>query len=583
MMKRTAFLLLVLAIAIPASAATYTWQGGAGTWGTYNWDLDGTPNQRPSTANPVTFTDTGFIINDTGAGQLVRTGQIVLSTDSSLTMTGGNFVINSNSTSRTALNTINGATVALSGSSILNLTVNGTNRCVGADGGYWTLSDSAQLTVDTIFDLKALSGNSSLTLLDTPSVVIGGKLSVRTDTSVSVAAGAYLEADFIKFETSAAVNAMFTLAGGTVVLNNVNPLQTPSLGTGNSPSNRVNFTGTAGSVNATATSDGGTNFTDKISFFALDGVLNPGYGTRHHGKVITRLVDWDDTGSTGTGDAGTVASDGIVETLVFSVAAIDTYAYIDADGDGWWGGAGWSLNGGATGALNPDLALATGNTVKVVVAEGTWLKRSAGFTLKGGNLLEISNAGSAFVTQNSTANITAEDATITVTNSGTLKTQASGEIKATSEWGTISFTDAASSGNGVQSLTGGTITYATSTGTHTFLEVDAASTFTIGDGNTFTLSGGDPLRGDGVFNFSGTSSSIELTGTTFGDPDFDATSFAIHGTALTAWDDVVEGYYFLFNDDVATATTLTLTAVPEPATMSLLALGTMAMLRRRKK
>ncbi len=556
MMKRTAFLLLVLAIAIPASAATYTWQGGAGAWGDNNWDVDGTPNQ----ANPgTTVTGHDLIISDTGVGQISRGGQLVWSTGSSLVMMGGTFAINSNSTTKSALNTINGAMVDLSGSSILNLTVNGTNRCVGADGGYWTLSDSAQVTVDTIFDLKATSANSTLTLTGTSGVTVGGKFGLYNNTAVSMAVGTTFEADVIKFETSAAANAMFTMAGGTVVLNNANPLQTPSLGTGNSPSNRVNFTGTAGSVNATATSDGGTNFTDKTAFFALDGVLNSNYGTRHHGKVITRLTDWDDTGSAGTGDAGTVASDGIVETLVFSVATVDTYSYIDADGDDWWGGAGWSLNGGATGSLNPDLALATGNTIKVVINEGTWLQRSSGFTLKGGNLLEISNAGSAFVTKNSTANITAEDATITVTSGGTLKTQSGGEIKATSEWGTISFTDATSTGNGVQSLTGGTITYATSTGTHGFLEVDGDSTFDIGTGNVFTLAGkANSIRNStgGVFNFTGTSSRITGADNTVAEfnAEIAAGNFAIDGTAVTSSDTVVAGRKVVARDINAVTT-----------------------------
>ena len=89
-MKWTTALLLVLAIALPASAATYTWQGGSGWWGDLNWDVDGTPNQ----ANPgTTVTNHDLIINDSGAGLIGRGGQLTWSTGSSLVMTGGRMIV----------------------------------------------------------------------------------------------------------------------------------------------------------------------------------------------------------------------------------------------------------------------------------------------------------------------------------------------------------------------------------------------------------------------------------------------------------------------------------------------------------
>lgn len=290
-MKRLLFIALVAALAAGAQAGTFDWQGGDGNWGDANWTVDGTADQQAlddQGDDYTDYTDAVFTITDGTISKVdgVDGGLTKLTGASSWTQTGGSVTINETGAWAAGINLAvdgtGGATMSLSGTANLDVTINATGG--GAKKAALFINPTGRLT---------MSGDSTLSLSSLNSNDLG--LEIKNDVIVTMKDNANLITKNIRFTTGGSSDTFFNFESGTITITDANPLQTPSLGSGNEPSNRINFKtlNGAGAAQIIHLDNTGTTLLSKMGtgFFCIDGVIVNDLSTVVNGYKFDIVTD----------------------------------------------------------------------------------------------------------------------------------------------------------------------------------------------------------------------------------------------------------------------------------------------------
>ncbi len=241
----------------PAMATTYTWDGGTGTWEGSNWNGGNTANEsdgNPPSASSYDYINDDFIIGaggDVSSSQRVtlRAGSIGV-TDATLTIDAtGNFsAMNLGFGGGPTTATFTGSTVNLIGS--------------GNAGRTMRLENGSSLTIDNTLLSMTNTGNNNF-------------LEIESGNGVSMVNNATLNVGVIRLDGNVS-NTSFTLDSGDVTLSGY----TNALRSSTGFSGAFNWTGGAGDGSLTQVNNSVTGdslaFKTTQGFFAIDGTrVNP--------------------------------------------------------------------------------------------------------------------------------------------------------------------------------------------------------------------------------------------------------------------------------------------------------------------
>ena len=241
----------LVALVAPLGASTVAWQGGDGDWTDANWDIDAVANQSIATP-PSTHTGDDFVFELGGT----------VTSDGRPAVDGGSWTQSAGTVDLTGGGNRSGASFGHGGTPTrVNLSGTAVLRASGSGSAGTALSGRA--------GTMSLAGSASVEVLNK-------NLEIQDGFSLTLEDSAAITAPFIDFSTASASAAFLSLNSGTITLTDSNPLQTPALG-GSAPSNRINFTGPAGSASIVHSdnSDGTKNLAAKLAagFFCIDGTV----------------------------------------------------------------------------------------------------------------------------------------------------------------------------------------------------------------------------------------------------------------------------------------------------------------------
>ncbi len=276
MKKSIDLFVVLLVLTAVAQATTLHWQGGSGNWDSSNWTRDGSSNSNALDDQGDDYIDyTNFDFTFAGStGTITKTdavggGGLMKLLSGSWTQSVGKLVIDETgawsvgirmSSSGAAIDT---ATMTLSGTAELDITNPGNNTKYAMhmdDGSTVTMSGSSKVTL-----ANSITGTWGLAMEERTSFIMQGD--------------ANLVAPTLRFNHGGSATTFFIFESGTLTLTDSNPVRTSNLGTGNEPSNRVNFTTTQGAGAAqlinTNNTNTGTNLASKMAtgFFCIDGTI----------------------------------------------------------------------------------------------------------------------------------------------------------------------------------------------------------------------------------------------------------------------------------------------------------------------